>query len=116
MSKKENKNVTYNSLRVKNETKALLQSLLAKINKNEDCGKITSDKIIHHLVENVTTEDIKALQLESITWEHEDRRLKKLWEKKKGKISENKWKEMLCIGQLAEFINEHSRLKVGTNA
>ncbi len=116
MSKKENKNVTYNSLRVKNETKALLQNLLAKINKNEDCGKITSDKIIHHLVKNVTNEDIKALQLESITWEHEDRRLKKLWEKKKGKISENKWKEMLYIGQLAEFINEHSRLKVGANA
>ncbi|MBC86735.1 MAG: hypothetical protein CL677_06100 [Bdellovibrionaceae bacterium] len=116
MSKKENKNVTYNSLRVKNETKALLQNLLTKINKNEDCGKITSDKIIHHLVTNVTNEDIKALQLESITWEHEDRRLKKLWEKKKGKISESKWKEMLYIGQLAEFINEHSRLKVRTNA
>lgn len=110
MSKNENKNVTYNSLRVKNETKTLLQNLLTKINKNEDCGKITPDKIVNYLVKNVTNEDIKALQLESITWEHEDKRLRQIWEKKKGKISENKWKEMLFRGQLKEFICKSSDL------
>ena len=54
--------------------------------------------------------------MQSITWAHEDKRLKRLWEKKKGKVSENKWKEMLYIGQLSEFITENSRLQVASNA
>jgi len=55
-------------------------------------------------------------QYKAITWAHEDKRLKRLWEKKKGKVSENKWKEMLYIGQLSEFITENSRLQVASNA
>ena len=47
---------------------------------------------------------------------HEDKRLRRLWKKKKGKITENKWKEMLYLGQLAEFISENSRLQVSQNA
>ena len=30
----------------------------------------------------------------------------------KGKVSKDKWKEILYIGLLKEFIVEHSRLKI----
>lgn len=115
-NKTENKNATYSSIRVKESTKKSITKILEKANKTDDCGKVTVDILISHLVEKVSIEDIQNLQLRSITWEHEDKRLRQLWEKKKGKVSESKWKEMLYIGQLAEFITEHSRLKVGTNA
>lgn len=82
----------------------------------EDCGKITFDALVSHFLKNVTPEDIETLQKGAITWAHEDKRLKRLWEKKKGKVSDNKWKEMLYVGQLAEFIAENSRLQIAPNA
>ncbi len=105
----------YTSIRVKENTKVDVNKFLDKANKTEDCGKITFDALISYFLKNVTKEDIENLQLQSITWAHEDKRLKRLWEKKKGKISENKWKEMLYIGQLKEFIAEHSRLQIAQN-
>ncbi|MAZ46928.1 MAG: hypothetical protein CME65_00100 [Halobacteriovoraceae bacterium] len=113
-NKQENKNVTYGSIRVKELTKKNITKVLEKANKTDDCGKVTMDILISHLIEKVTPEDIQKLQLRSITWEHEDRRLKTLWEKKKGKITESKWKEMLYIGQLKEFIQDNSRLQMTT--
>ncbi len=110
------KNDDYTSIRVKGNTKNDVNKFLDKINKTEDCGKITFDALIRYFLENVTQEDIDQLQKRAITWAHEDKRLKRLWEKKKGKVSENKWKEMLYIGQLAEFIAENSRLQVASNA
>ena len=106
------KNDKYTSIRVKKNTKIDVNKFLDKTNKAEDCGKITFDALIGYFLENVSNEDVKKLQLQSITWAHEDKRLKRLWEKKKGKTSENKWKEMLYIGQLKEFIAENSRLQI----
>jgi hypothetical protein len=111
-NKKENNNATYASIRVKDLTKKNITKVLEKANKSDDCGKVTVDILISHLIEQISQEDIHRLQLKSTTWEHEDRRLRNLWEKKKGKVSESKWKEMLYIGQLKAFINQNSRLKV----
>ena len=108
------KNDKYTSIRVKKNTKTDVNKFLEKANKAEDCGKITFDALIGYFLENVSNEDIQKLQLKSITWAHEDKRLKRLWERKKGKVSDNKWKEMLYIGQLADFISENSRLRVAT--
>ena len=110
------KNDEYTSIRVKGNTKNDVNKFLEKINKTEDCGKITFDALVSHFLKNVTPEDIETLQKGAITWAHEDKRLKRLWEKKKGKVSDNKWKEMLYVGQLAEFIAENSRLQVAPNA
>ena len=115
-NKQENKSVTYGSIRVKEATKKNIAKVLEKANKTDDCGKVTMDILISHLIEKISTDDIQKLQLKSITWEHEDRRLRLLWEKKKGKVSESKWKEMLYIGQLADFIAENSRIQVATSA
>jgi hypothetical protein len=68
--------------------------------------------LISFFIKNATPENIKSLQSQSITWAHEDKRLRRIWEKKKGITSEEKWKEMLYLGQLKEFISEHSRLQV----
>lgn len=110
------KNDSFTSIRVKKNTKSDVNKFLDKANKTEDCGKITFDALISYFLKNVSSEDIEKLQMESITWAHEDKRLKRLWEKKKGKLTENKWKEMLYIGQLSEFITENSRLQVVSNA
>jgi hypothetical protein len=106
------KNYDFTSLRVKGNTKNDATKFLDKVNKIEDCGKVTYDALVAYFLKNVTTEDIERLRVESITWAHEDKRLRRLWEKKKGKVSEQKWKEMLHLGQLREFTLEHSRLQV----
>lgn len=105
-----NKNATYCSIRVKEKTKDNVTRLLKKINKNEDCGKVTFDHFVGHFIDNINDEDIQALQLKTITWSHEEKRLRKLWEKQKGKISDDKWKEMLFLCQLREFVIDHSRI------
>jgi isocitrate dehydrogenase len=109
------KNDKYTSIRVKKNTKVDVNKFLDQANKAEDCGKITFDALIGYFLENVSNEDIEKLQLKSITWAHEDKRLRRLWEKKKGKVSENKWKELLYIGQLSEFIAENSRLQAASS-
>ncbi len=106
------KNDNYSSIRIKENTKNGVIKFLEKINTSEFCGRITPDSFVSYFLENVTKEDIEKLQIKSITWAHEDKRLRKLWEKKKGKVSENSWKEMLYLGQLKEFISEHSRLQI----
>ena len=110
------KNDKFTSIRVKKNTKIDTDKFLEKANKSEDCGKITYDALISYFLKNVTSEDIEKLQKESITWAHEDKRLRRLWEKKKGKISETKWKELLHLGQLREFTMEHSRLEIQSYA
>ncbi len=110
------KNNNYTSIRVKDKTKDDVTKFLETVNKNDDCGKVTFDTLIGHFLEKVTKEDIASLRLKTVTWSHEEKRLRKLWEKKKGKVSDNKWKEMLFLGQLGEFISANSRLKVATGA
>lgn len=109
------KNYNYTSIRVKDKTKDDVTKFLEKVNKTEDCGKVTFDTLIGYFLEKVEKEDIESLQLKTVTWSHEEKRLRKLWEKKKGKVSDNKWKEMLYLGQLGEFISINSRLKVAAN-
>ena len=111
-NKKENNNVTYASIRVKDITKKNIAKILEKANKSDDCGKVTMNSLVSHLLEKITPEDIEGLKLKSITWEHEDKRLRYLWEKKKGKVSESKWKEMLYLGQLRDFIKDNTRLEM----
>ncbi len=110
------KNYNFTSIRVKDKTKEEVNKFLEKVNKAEDCGKVTFDTLVSFFLEKLTTEDIQALQTKTITWSHEEKRLRKLWEKKKGKVSDNKWKEMLFLGQLGEFIEANSRLKVAKSA
>ena len=109
------KNYNYTSIRVKDKTKDDVTKFLEKVNKTEDCGKVTFDTLIAYFLENVNKDDIESLQLKTVTWSHEEKRLRRLWEKKKGKTSDNKWKEMLYLGQLGEFISSNSRLQIGTN-
>ena len=104
------KNYNYTSIRVKEKTKGDVTKFLEKVNKTEDCGKVTFDTLIGYFLEKVEKEDIESLQLKTVTWSHEEKRLRKLWEKKKGKVTDNKWKEMLYMGQLQDFIKEHSRI------
>ncbi|MBT6325374.1 MAG: hypothetical protein HOJ35_05355 [Bdellovibrionales bacterium] len=104
------KNDGYTSIRVKENTKNNVNKFLDKVNKSEDCGKVTFDTLVSYFLENISNEDVEKLQLKSITWAHEDKRLRRLWEKKKGKVTENKWKEMLYLGQLGKFISENSRI------
>ena len=106
------KNDEYSSIRVKGATKSNVNKFLEKINKTEDCGKITFDSLVSYFLENVSQEDVETLQKGAITWAHEDKRLKRLWEKKKGKITESEWKKMLYLGQLSEFVSTNSRIKV----
>lgn len=110
------KNYDYTSIRVKGNTKNDVNKFLEKVNKVEDCGKVTFDALVSYFLKSVTNDDIENLQIESITWAHEDKRLRRLWEKKKGKVTETKWKEMLYLGQLAEFISTNSRLEVVQSA
>lgn len=69
-------------------------------------------KHVSYFLNKANKEDIEMLQLQTITWEHEEKRLRRLWEKKKGKVSNNKWKEMLFLGQLSDFVSDNSRLKM----
>ncbi len=92
------KNEDYASIRVKAGTKLEINKFLEKVNKTEDCGKVTFDALVTYFLKNVTSDDIKSQQNGAITWAHEDRRLKRLWEKKKGKVSEVEWKKLLYMG------------------
>lgn len=104
------KNYNFTSIRIKNKTKEDVTKFLEKVNKSEDCGKVTFDTLIGYFLENTSKDDIENLQLKTITWSHEETHLRKIWEKKKGKVTDNKWKEMLYMGQLQDFIKEHSRI------
>lgn len=109
---KNEKSYDYSSIRVKGKTKEDVNKFLDRVNKADDCGKVTFDAFVSYFLNKANKEDIEMLQLQSITWEHEEKRLRRLWEKKKGKVSNNKWKEMLFLGQLSDFVSDNSRLKM----
>ena len=110
--RKSNRN-TFKSIRVKEMTKKEVDQFLKKINSNEHTGKVSFDDLIKFFMEKVTIEDIQSLQLTSVNWEHEDKRLRKLFEKKNGKISEAEWRELIFLGKINDFISDNSRLPVG---
>ena len=104
---------THGTLRVKQKTKDAIDIFLKeKVNTDEDLAKVTVDNLVTFLLEKMTKEDIKALQVSSLTWKHESKRIKKLWETKKGKVTPTEWEAMLYSGQLFEFIKKHSRISV----
>ena len=102
----------FKSIRIKNDTKNLVDKKLGLINKSDEFGKINYDRLIQFLIDEITPDQIQALQKTTVTWKIEEPRLIKLWAKKNGKITGDKWKEMLYMGQLQGFIREHSRIAV----
>lgn len=98
------------SIRVSSQTKQLIDKKLTLLNKTKDCGKVSYDEMICLLTKEITKNQIERLQASTITWKIEEPRLMTLWGKKKGKITEEKWKQMLYTGKLQEFIQEHSRI------
>ena len=110
------KNYHFTSIRVKEGTKYEVNKLMKKINKAEDCGKVTPDILLNFFLEKVTKEDMEMLRVKTMTWVHEERHLRKVWEKTKGKVSDDQWKKMLFLGELQSFISSHSRFRVVTNS
>ena len=62
------KNYSFSSIRVKSGTKEAINKFLAKVNKAEDCGKVTPDLLINFFLEKITKEDVEALQVKALTW------------------------------------------------
>ena len=58
------KNYDYTSIRVKGNTKNNVNKFLEKVNKVEDCGKVTFDVLVSYFLKSVTSEDIEKLQME----------------------------------------------------
>jgi hypothetical protein len=112
---KSTENETKKVIRVSLETDKIIQEKLQKLNNDkEEYGKVNKEKLIHFLVENMTSEQAELIRSSTLTWDIEEKRLIKLWSKKHGKLTEKKWKELLYTGQLSEFIKEHSRIVVGS--
>ncbi len=109
---KNDKWAEFKSLRVKKGTKEKVDGRLKLINKADDCGKVNCDQLISFLIDSLTDEKIKELQHSTITWKQEEARLRKVYSMKNGKISDEKWKELIFTGQLQPFVAEHSRLKI----
>ena len=73
-AKSNKKNYNFTSIRVKEGTKEEVNKFLEKVNKAEDCGKVTFDTLIHFFIEKMTKQDIEDLQMKTITWSHEENR------------------------------------------
>lgn len=102
------------SIRVSTITKALIDKKLANLNKSDEFGKVTYDSLLNLLIKEMSKDQARQLQKSTITWTMEEERLKELWSKKntKGsKVSDEKWKQMLYLGTLKEFIVEYSRIE-----
>lgn len=85
VEKQSNKSGNFKSVRIKIDTKNIVDKKLALINKSDEFGKINYDKLIQFLVESMTTEQVDSLQKTTVTWKIEEPRLMKLWTKKNGK-------------------------------
>ena len=55
------KNDYYTSIRVKGNTKSDVNKFLEKVNKTEDCGKVTFDALVSYFLKSVTNKDIKKI-------------------------------------------------------
>ena len=112
-SKKKNYNFT--SIRVKGETKREVYKFLEKVNKAEDCGKVTFDVLVNFFLERMTKEDMRTLQMKATNWSYEERYLRKLWKKRKGQVTDDQWTKMLMLGELQDFFSSNTRFQVGIN-
>ena len=85
--------------------------LLDKLNKKRDeFGKVEIDMVIRHMLNKITPEDEQAILLATVDWDIEDKRLRRLYEKKFGKVSNKQWIGLGHSGKLSEFIKENSRI------
>lgn len=101
------------SIRVSTSTKGLIDKKLTSLNKSDEYGKVTYDSLIHFLIKEMTKDQARMLQNSTVTWVMEEKRLKTLWSKKYSKgiqVSEEKWKQMLYLGTLQDFIRDNSRI------
>ena len=100
-------------IRLSHETEKKMQSTLAKLNSSKsDCGKVDRGTLICFLLDEMTADQQQRVQLSTLTWDIEEKRLMQLWSKKNGKVTNAKWKEFLYTGQLSQFIKDHSRLTI----
>lgn len=111
MSKEKNK-TEYFAIRVEKSTKELVDKKLKRMNSDPLSDKVKYSLLVEYLVKKMTPEDEKELQKLALTWETEEKRLKHLYEKKKGKVSPKRWRELTLSGQLISFFKEHSRLSI----
>ena len=107
---KKKKKYDYGSCRMQMETKKRMDSLLKKINSPEDFGTINCDELLSYYLENTTEEDIKRIQLRSLTWEFEGKRIRKMYEKKYGKIPNSLWSQFIQTDEYREFAAKHTRI------
>jgi len=103
-------------VRLEQTTEKKLQTILTKLNADKnDSGKVDRDTLICFLLDEMTADQQTRVQLSTLTWDIEEKRLMRIWSKKHGKVTEKKWKEFLYTGQLGSFIKEHSRLSAVNN-
>ena len=105
-------NTKNHSIRVKERGKNSMDKFLDSIKKSEFDSPITYDLAITFLCENATEEDRNRLLLRALKWDDEERRLRHVWEKKNGKVSDRQWREKVGTGQLLNFFEKHSRIKL----
>ena len=68
-------NETKKVIRVSLKTDKLIQEKLLKMNSNrEEFGKVSKEKLIHFLVENMTPEQGDLIQSSTLTWDIEEKR------------------------------------------
>ncbi len=108
-TEKKNRNI-FKAIRVKDETKKVVDSFLKDINSKKESGKITHDILLNFLIQNVTKEEIECLKLTNLTWEIEGSRIRQLYEKENNKVSDNMWMQFIQTDEYRGFAKLHSRL------
>lgn len=100
------------TLPIKRKTKELTDKLLKKLNKNKLGSKIYPDDLVQFWVNKMDDELCKELQQSKITIVDELPRIRKLWEEKNSRISDEKWELMKISGELTGFFKQHSMIKL----
>ncbi|PIK16432.1 hypothetical protein [Halobacteriovorax sp. JY17] len=100
------------TLPIKRKTKELTDKLLKKLNKTKLGSKIYPDDLVQFWVSKMNDDLCKELQQSKITIVDEMPRIRKLWEDKNIKISDEKWELMKITGELTDFFRQHSMIKL----
>lgn len=100
----------YKGKRIKTATCDALDRFLKKINQDGETGKITFDDVVNYFIENVTEEDIERLQLSTLTWSIEEERIRKLYQKEYGELSNNMWRQYTQTDDFRAYASQHARI------
>lgn len=95
---------------VRKATKEVVDKLVERANKNRPGGKIFPDDLINYLITIFSDSDVAKLQHLKVTILDEEPRIKQLYFKQHGEVSDAKWELMKCSGLLADFFKAHSRV------